>query len=57
MYAIRSYYETRCLLPENKSFTLIAIAYDCGFNSKATFNRVFKNITGNTPGEYVRLNK
>jgi len=50
-------FKTRCLLPENKSFTLIAIAYDCGFNSKATFNRVFKNITGNTPGEYVRLNK
>jgi len=49
-------FKTRCLLPENKNFTLIAIAYDCGFNSKATFNRVFKNATGVTPGDYARAN-
>ncbi len=47
-------FKTRCVAPENKNYTLIAIAYDCGFNSKATFNRVFKNSTGLTPGEYVR---
>jgi len=47
-------FKTRCALPENKNFTLIAIAYDCGFNSKATFNRVFKNATGETPGDYAR---
>ncbi len=49
-------FKIRCVTPENRNFTLIAIAYDCGFNSKATFNRVFKNATGCTPGEYVRLN-
>lgn len=38
--------------PENKKFTLLSIAYDCGFNSKATFNRVFKNQTGYTPSEF-----
>jgi len=47
-------FKTRCSLPENKNFTLISIAFDCGFNSKATFNRVFKNATGETPGDYAR---
>jgi len=49
-------FKTRCLMPENKNFTLLAIAFDCGFNSKATFNRVFKNATGVTPGDYARAN-
>ncbi len=31
---------------------LIAVAFDCGFNSLATFNRVFKEMTGLTPSEY-----
>jgi len=43
-----------CRIPENKKLTLIAMAYDAGFNSKATFNRVFKNISGITPGEFYR---
>lgn len=34
--------------------TLLAIALDSGFNSKASFNRVFKKITGQTPKEYVQ---
>ncbi len=46
-------FKTRCRAVENKKFTLLSIAYDCGFNSKATFNRVFKNVTGITPGEYA----
>ncbi len=45
-------FKTRSMAPENNKFTLLSIAYDCGFNSKATFNRVFKNVTGLTPGEY-----
>jgi AraC-like DNA-binding protein len=45
-------FKTQCLNPQNETFTLIGLAYDCGFNSKATFNRVFKNITSLTPGEY-----
>jgi AraC-like DNA-binding protein len=43
-----------CRIPENKKLTLIAMAYDSGFSSKATFNRVFKNITSTTPGEFYR---
>lgn len=31
---------------------IIAIAFDSGFNSKTSFNRVFKKLTGQTPSEY-----
>lgn len=45
-------FKKRCKDPAHKNLTLIAIAYDCGFNSKATFNRVFKKNVGCTPSEY-----
>jgi AraC-like DNA-binding protein len=32
--------------------TLLGIALDCGFNSKASFNRAFKKSTGFTPTEF-----
>lgn len=38
---------------ENRRLTLTSIAYDCGFNSKATFNRAFKKNTGMTPREFL----
>ncbi len=34
--------------------TLLAIAFDSGFNSKSSFNNIFKNITGQTPSEYKK---
>ncbi len=34
--------------------TLLAIAFDCGFNSKASFNHVFKKFTGVSPSEYKK---
>lgn len=40
--------------PENKSYTLLAIAFECGFNSKASFNRNFKKYTGKTPSDYLK---
>jgi len=41
---------------ENSQYTFMSIAYDCGFNSKASFNRNFKKHTGLTPTEYLRDN-
>lgn len=38
--------------PAYDRLTLLGIAYESGFNSKRTFNRVFKEMTGKTPGEY-----
>ena len=32
--------------------SILAIALDCGFNSKATFNRVFKKLDGKAPSFY-----
>ncbi len=39
-------------MPRNRHLTLLSIAYDCGFNSKSSFNRYFKKATGQTPSEY-----
>ncbi|MEP0262493.1 helix-turn-helix domain-containing protein [Dokdonia sp.] len=35
--------------PKNNNYTLLALAYDAGFNSKASFNRAVKKITGKPP--------
>ena len=35
--------------PKNDQFTLLSLAYDAGFNSKASFNRAVKKITGKSP--------
>lgn len=37
-----------------KRETLLGIALDCGFNSKATFNRAFKKIIGLTAIDYIK---
>ncbi|MGB3078535.1 MAG: helix-turn-helix domain-containing protein [Saprospiraceae bacterium] len=42
-------------LAENQKFTILALAYDCGFNSKSSFNRHFKKVTGKSPSEYFQL--
>jgi AraC-like DNA-binding protein len=39
---------------ENDHLTLLAIAFDCGFNSKSSFHNIFKNITGQTPSEFKK---
>lgn len=38
--------------PQFNNLTILAVAYDCGFNSKSSFNRIFKQKTGLTPSEY-----
>lgn len=38
--------------PRYNNYTILAIAYDAGFNSKTTFNAIFKSQTGSTPSQY-----
>ncbi|AZZ97089.1 helix-turn-helix domain-containing protein [Pseudoalteromonas sp. R3] len=45
------------LIKRPTSDRLISIAYDCGFNSKSSFNQVFKKYTGKTPSQYRDLVK
>ena len=40
--------------PRLAHYSLVGIALESGFNSKSTFNRVFKKLTGRTPGEIAR---
>ncbi len=42
--------------PENQQYTFLALAFSCGFNSKASFNRNFKKFTGQTPSDYLKSN-
>ncbi len=49
--------EMKALLsdPDNLArFTILGLAHEAGFSSKATFNRFFKRATGRTPSEYVK---
>jgi len=47
----------RMLDSNYEHLTLVAIAYECGFNSKSTFNTFFKNATSLTPTEWRKLEK
>ena len=40
--------------PGNQKFTLLSLAFECGFNSKSSFNKYFKKMTGQSPSEYVQ---
>ncbi|MCR8556591.1 ABC transporter permease [Mucilaginibacter sp. BJC16-A38] len=40
--------------PDYDHITLLGIAYESGFNSKPTFNRIFKQVTGRSPVEYKK---
>jgi len=43
--------------PENDNLTLLAIAMDAGFNSKSSFNTLFKKYENITPTEYRKVNQ
>ena len=50
-------FKQRAFSPNYKNMTILAIALDCGFNSKSAFNRIFKDVTGLTPGDYIKNHK
>lgn len=55
-YFINSYRinDAKILLsnPKQAEKTILEIAFEVGFNSKATFNRIFKELTGTTPSAF-----
>jgi AraC-like DNA-binding protein len=43
--------------PKNLNYTILSVGFEAGFNSKTTFNTVFKKFTGLTPTDFRnRLN-
>lgn len=41
-----------CRILKNSNQSILQTAYDCGFDSLRTFNRVFKKLSGKTPTEW-----
>jgi AraC-like DNA-binding protein len=39
--------------PAQPPLTLVGLAFECGFNSQATFQRAFRAATGQSPGDYL----
>jgi AraC-like DNA-binding protein len=46
-------FKIKCLSKENKHLSVMGIAYDCGFNSKAAFYRAFNKFEGISPTAYI----
>ncbi len=40
---------------DSRNYTIMASAYESGFNSKSTFYRIFKEYTNMTPKEYIEI--
>jgi len=50
-YRVEAFKE-RIVNPKYENFSLLGIAFECGFNSKSAFNRIFKKSTGLTPSQF-----
>lgn len=44
------YFKRLAVDPKYQHYSLLGLGLECGFNSKSSFNRVFKEHTGLTPG-------
>lgn len=55
-YRVEEFKKLACN-PKNKHISILGLAMEAGFNSKATFNRFFKNSTGLTPSEFMKSYK
>jgi AraC-like DNA-binding protein len=47
-------FKKRVISKEFDNLTILGIAYDCGFKTKSTFNRLFKLQTGISPSEFKK---
>jgi AraC-like DNA-binding protein len=45
----------KLLDPNFSNYSVLGIGLDCGFNSKTSFNRIFKEETGYTPSEFKKI--
>lgn len=45
-------FKQRILMADSDHLTLAGMAFECGFNSQASFQRIFKQYTGMVPSEY-----
>lgn len=43
--------------PKHQDYTILSVGFEAGFNSKTTFNTVFKKFTGLTPTEFREQEK
>ncbi|MEM9362194.1 MAG: helix-turn-helix domain-containing protein [Bacteroidota bacterium] len=53
MYRIEAF-KKMIAAEKHEQLSLLGIAFECGFNSKATFNRVFKKLTQTSPTEFLK---
>jgi AraC-like DNA-binding protein len=47
-------FKSKIKTPQYQHLTMLAVAFECGFNSKTTFNRAFKKSTNQNPSDYHR---
>lgn len=50
-------FKKKALQPDFRHYSLLGIAYECGFNSKSVFNDFFKKSEGMTPSAWVKRHK
>ena len=41
-------------MPENQKYTIESLSYECGFNSKSSFNKNFRKATVQSPSEFLQ---
>ena len=44
--------KSKIIDPKFENYSLLGIAFDSGFNSKSSFNRIFKKFTNQTPSQF-----
>lgn len=47
-------FQNLVLQPGSGQYTLLGLAFESGFNSKTSFNRNFKKVTGDAPSDYLK---